>query len=183
MPPISGEYEFFIASGGYGELWLSLDDHPANMEVKCFQPLYEGVGDLQFMDWPEQKSKSILLENERAYYYEAIVMIEANCYDNLAIAWQYPGQELEIIPAWYSRTTKPGWPAICAVDSDCDDGLWSNGDETCNDAKVCQFGTPQTCSDDLLCTDDVCNETTRSCENLTADTCGATWEIWTDIYG
>jgi hypothetical protein len=44
VPPISGEYEFFIASGGYGELWLSLDDHPANMEVKCFQPLYKGVG-------------------------------------------------------------------------------------------------------------------------------------------
>jgi hypothetical protein len=54
-------------------------------------------------------------------------MMEANGHDHLAIAWQYPGQELEIIPGWYSRTTKPGWPAICMVDSDCDDGVWCNG--------------------------------------------------------
>jgi hypothetical protein len=28
--------------------------------------------------------------------------------DHLAIAWQYPGQELEVVPANYSVMTRPG---------------------------------------------------------------------------
>ena len=52
---------------------------------------------------------------------------------NLAIAWQYPGQELEVIPANYSVMTRPGWPVTCAKDSDCDDGVWCNG-------KLCYLG-------------------------------------------
>jgi hypothetical protein len=45
-------------------------------------------------------------------------MKEMSNLDNLAIAWQYPGQGIELIPAW---------PATCLVDSDCVDGLWCNG--------------------------------------------------------
>ena len=45
----------------------------------------------------------------------------------LAIAWNYTGQELEVIPAIHSQTSKPGWPVTCADDSDCDDGVWCNG--------------------------------------------------------
>ncbi len=65
---------------------------------------------------------------------------------------------------------------------------------------VCEFGTQWTCSDGLLCTDDICNESTQSCENPTTDclasgdqcatdqcieslggcqfTCGATLDMW-----
>jgi len=159
-------------------------------------------------------------------------MKEANGYDHLAIAWQYPGQALEVIPAWFSRTTRPGWPAACTVDSDCDDGVWCNGklfchkcfslfvacrtlvdilslktgDEKCDATKkACQYGTQQTCADGLSCTDDICNELTKSCDNPTTScrgsddpcatgqcieslggcqfTCGATWDTWVDIDG
>ena len=70
---------------------------------------------------------------------------------------------------------------------------------------VCQFGAPPSCSDGLLCTDDVCNESTKSCENPTADclasgdpcatdicieslngcqiTCGATLDTWWNVSG
>jgi hypothetical protein len=155
--------------------------------------------------------------------------------DFLAIAWLYPGQELEVIPALHSRTVKPGWPATCANDSDCDDGVWCNGklhyyhqcpfftpqggvqtnvkdkcrvsqsgEEICSD-NVCEFGRRVFCSDGLLCTDDICNESTRSCEYPTTDclslddpcatdqcietlggcqfTCGAILETWTGIVG
>jgi hypothetical protein len=34
-------------------------------------------------------------------------MKEAHGRDNLAVAWQYPGQALEVIPARYSRMTSP----------------------------------------------------------------------------
>ena len=47
--------------------------------------------------------------------------------DYLAIAWEYPGQILEVVPVTHSRTTRPGWPVTCSVDSDCDDGVWCNG--------------------------------------------------------
>jgi hypothetical protein len=48
--------------------------------------------------------------------------------DHLAVAWQYLGQALEVIPARYSRMTRPNtWPATCLEDYDCDDGLWCNG--------------------------------------------------------
>jgi hypothetical protein len=73
LPPMTGEYEFFIASGGNGELRLSFDDHPANKEVKCYQPLYEGVEDLQFMVYAEQKSEPIPLVKGQVYYYEVRV--------------------------------------------------------------------------------------------------------------
>jgi hypothetical protein len=56
-----------------------------------------------------------------------VLMKEEIGQDNLAIAWKYPGQYLEVIPAIYSRNVKPGWPVTCVNDSDCDDGVWCNG--------------------------------------------------------
>ncbi len=45
----------------------------------------------------------------------------------MSIAWEYSDQELEVIPAYYSRITRPAWPATCELDSECDDGVWCNG--------------------------------------------------------
>ncbi|MCZ6649767.1 MAG: hypothetical protein O7D35_03795, partial [Acidobacteria bacterium] len=45
----------------------------------------------------------------------------------------------------------------CAVDPDCDDGLFCNGAETCL-ATVCQPGTPPVVEDGIGCTDDICDE-------------------------
>ena len=55
------------------------------------------------------------------------LMLETSGSDYLAVAWKYPGQDVEVIPAIHSRMAKPGWPATCANDSDCDDGVWCNG--------------------------------------------------------
>ena len=82
--------------------------------------------------------------------------------------------------------------------------LFSSGDETCNNVGVCEFGTQRTCSDGLVCTDDICNDSTQSCENPTTDclasgdqcatdqcieslsgcqfTCGAILDTWS-LYG
>ena len=79
------------------------------------------------------------------------------------------------------------------------------GDETCSAVGMCQVGAIRTCSDGLLCTDDLCNELTDSCENPVTNcsksndpcatdqcieslggcqfSCGATLETWTDIEG
>jgi hypothetical protein len=53
----------------------------------------------------------------------------------------------------------------CSFDSDCDDGLYCNGTEICVNG-TCQSGAPVNCDDGIDCTDDSCNETTDSCENV-----------------
>ncbi|MBU1495467.1 hypothetical protein KKF34_01145, partial [Myxococcota bacterium] len=40
----------------------------------------------------------------------------------------------------------------------CDDGLFCNGVETCNQSSGCQPGIPPVLSDGVACTDDVCDE-------------------------
>ncbi len=54
-------------------------------------------------------------------------------------------------------------------DAACDDGAWCNGSETCNATLDCQGGTAVNCDDGVGCTDDSCNETTDSCDNLAND--------------
>ncbi|KAL3806287.1 hypothetical protein ACHAXA_005787 [Cyclostephanos tholiformis] len=203
VPPVSGDYVFWIAADDMAELWLSTNDYPENGVLICF--LTWKAEPRQWTTYPEQKSEPIPLVGGQAYYFEALMKETSNT-DNLAIAWQYPGQTLEVIPARHSRMTRPNtWPATCLVDSDCDDGLWCNGDESCSDAGVCRFGSHRTCSDGLLCTDDLCNELTDSCENPVANctksrdpcatdqcieslggcqfSCGAILETWADIVG
>ncbi|UCG34061.1 MAG: hypothetical protein JSU68_05380, partial [Phycisphaerales bacterium] len=53
--------------------------------------------------------------------------------------------------------------------TDCDDGLWCNGMETCV-AGTCQPGTPPDCSDGLECTVDSCDEENDLCVNTPDDT-------------
>jgi len=43
----------------------------------------------------------------------------------------------------------------CVADADCDDGLFCNGAETCNNGS-CETGTPPTCDDGSACTIDSC---------------------------
>jgi len=45
----------------------------------------------------------------------------------------------------------------CEADSDCDDGLFCNGVETCDPATGCQSGEPPACDDSLGCTVDTCD--------------------------
>ncbi len=61
----------------------------------------------------------------------------------------------------------------CVSDSDCDDGVFCNGAETCNMATfTCQSGTPVTCNDGLYCNGlETCNEATDSCQAGTAPVC------------
>jgi hypothetical protein len=38
VPPVSGAFRFWIAADNNGELWLSTDDDPTNIDLLCFQP-------------------------------------------------------------------------------------------------------------------------------------------------
>ena len=71
VPPISGDYTFWIASDDNGEFWLSADSDPANKFRVCYQPW---SAQPRNWDWyPEQKSSPISLVAGQAYYYEVRV--------------------------------------------------------------------------------------------------------------
>lgn len=62
----------------------------------------------------------------------------------------------------------------CSSDAECDDGIYCNGQETCDTVtESCQTGTPITCADDgLFCNGvEVCNEATQRCGSA-GDSCG-----------
>jgi hypothetical protein len=65
----------------------------------------------------------------------------------------------------------PVEPQSCTMDSDCDDGIYCNGMETCSDG-LCAKGLPVQCpeSDEVECTDDVCDEGTHTCVMVPNDT-------------
>lgn len=104
VPPVTGDYEFWIATDDNGEFWLSTNAERSNKIRVCHVPGW--AGSRAWTKFPEQKSTLISLVAGQAYYMEAI-MKEGSGGDNLAIAWQYPGQALEVIPASYSVMTKP----------------------------------------------------------------------------
>jgi hypothetical protein len=90
----------------------------------------------------------------------------------------------------------------CTQNSDCNDGIFCNGEEVCNAGTgKCTFGPSVICNDGLACTDDICNEAAGMCE-YPVKTCsepgatgqcsepagceyiyGATLETWTGIGG
>ncbi len=57
-------------------------------------------------------------------------------------------------------------PRECTVDTDCDDGLFCNGEETCGSAGTCEPGTPIDCNDGVGCTLDTCVEELGSCQSV-----------------
>jgi len=68
VPPITGEYVFWIAAKNLSELWLSTDDNPENMIMLC-SPKFPAPRPRGWV-YPSQKSKPITLMADRAYYFE-----------------------------------------------------------------------------------------------------------------
>jgi hypothetical protein len=71
--------------------------------------------------------------------------------------WTYCGWNIDDIEIYAF-----GGEETCTFDSDCNDGLFCNGTETCVDG-TCQAGTPPNCDDGVGCTDDSCDEGTDTC--------------------
>ena len=56
-----------------------------------------------------------------------------------------------------------------ANDTNCDDGDWCNGSETCDAELDCQAGTSPDCSDSVGCTVDTCDEVNDECVHTPSD--------------
>ena len=100
-PPFSGDYTFWLASDDNGELWLSTDEDPANVQRIATVPGWSASR--EWDKFPEQQSVAIRLESGRRYYIEAL-MKEAGGGDNIAVAWQTPFAPRAVIDGAYLST-------------------------------------------------------------------------------
>ncbi len=98
-PPTTGNYTFWISSDDNGELWLSSNLDPANKVLIANVPGWSSSR--EWNKYAEQQSTSIFLEAGRKYYIEALQK-EGGGGDNLAVAWQKPGDStLSVIDGIY----------------------------------------------------------------------------------
>jgi hypothetical protein len=75
VPPITGDYVFWISADDMGELWLSTNDNPENGVLVCFmtwntEPKPWKAEPRQWRTYPEQESEPIPLVGGQAYFFE-----------------------------------------------------------------------------------------------------------------
>ena len=93
-PPKTGEYTFWIASKDWASLYLSPDENPANKVQMAHCP---ETGPRDWLNDERQQAAGVPLTAGRSYYFEVVHKAGVGD-DHLAVAWQPPGGEREIIP-------------------------------------------------------------------------------------
>ncbi len=116
VPPITGEYVFYVASDDQSQLFLSPSEDPAAKELIAQEPIWQSprawIATRRRAGTPNI-SRPIRLESGRRYYIEGL-MKEGIVGDHFAVAWQLPGQTpprngdppipgryLEVSAAWF----------------------------------------------------------------------------------
>src|SRR5258705_7046620 len=93
LPPITGTYFFWISSDDNSQLFLSTDENPGNRVMNA--TVNSWTGSREFTKEANQKSAGISLTMGNRYYIEAL-MKEGTGGDNLAVAWQKPGDPVVV---------------------------------------------------------------------------------------
>ncbi|MEI6608022.1 MAG: PA14 domain-containing protein, partial [Verrucomicrobiota bacterium] len=96
IAPATGQYHFWIAGDGQCRLYLSTDS--TAFQRHQIASVKVGSGEEQWDLDPSQKSVAITLLAGQEYYIEALMKASTGA-DDLALAWDYPGQARQIIPA------------------------------------------------------------------------------------
>ena len=87
VPPLTGNYTFWLASDDNGALFLSMDENPANIRLIASVPGW--TSSREWGKYPQQQSAPIPLTAGRPYYVAAL-MKEGGGGDNLAVRWLLP---------------------------------------------------------------------------------------------
>lgn len=111
VAPDHGRYTFWIAGDNSSELWLSTDDNPANRILLA--SVNNFVAPQNWDAQATQKSVPVALVAGKRYYLE-ILNKEGIGGDHLAIAWQGPGFNRQILPNTYLEhpSSLPGKPNL-----------------------------------------------------------------------
>jgi len=103
-PPKTGAYTFWIAAGDGAEFSLSRDDNPDNKQQIAYA---KRTAPHEWTNHQGQQSSSINLVAGRKYYVEVLQKQGVETEDHLAVAWQGPGREREVIPGEFLSPLKP----------------------------------------------------------------------------
>ncbi|MGB2863785.1 MAG: hypothetical protein WBC05_10710 [Sedimentisphaerales bacterium] len=99
--PLTGNYTFWFSSADEGELWLSTDDDPANVQLLASEPVWGSY------DTFSRKSDPVPLIGGERYYIMAIWK-EGPDWDHCQAAWRGSGiSEQQIIQGSYLSPYKP----------------------------------------------------------------------------
>jgi hypothetical protein len=93
LPPISGDYTFWVACGGQAQLFLSSDRKPENRQPIAWS---QTAGPREWDHIRSQQSAAVNLRAGHDYYIE-VLQKSAHATDNLAVAWQGPDRTREVI--------------------------------------------------------------------------------------
>jgi PKD repeat protein len=93
--PETGNYNFWIASDDFSELWLSTDENPANKVLIAW--VYGWTSSREWTKMGTQQSGVISLQAGRRYYVEALQK-EGIGGDNLAVGWRLPSSASNAAP-------------------------------------------------------------------------------------
>lgn len=118
-PPVTGNYVFSIAGDDNVSLRIATDEHSYNARIIAYHTGW--TARRQWNKYSTQRSSSIPLVAGRRYYIEANVK-EGAADDNLAVAWNLPGQHQQapqVIPGTYLSPLGSSSASTCTCPSDC----------------------------------------------------------------
>jgi len=126
VAPVTGEYTFWVASDDMGELYLSTDNDPANINRIAYVQYW--TSPRKWDRYASQRSAKISLVAGKTYYLEGRHK-EGGGGDNFAVAWAIPGED-ENVPVIIEDQYFAKYPVMaCETDADCGNWCMQN---TCN---------------------------------------------------
>lgn len=102
--PVSGSYTFWIAADDAADLYLSPDDRPEARQLIARVPGY--TLPREWTKFAEQESVAVRLEAGQRCFIEVLHKEQAGG-DHVAVAWQLPGGEAEVIAGAYLSPVQP----------------------------------------------------------------------------
>jgi hypothetical protein len=105
-PPITGDYEFWLAGATDARLFMSPNENPADKV-----PIAVTVDNSRKLDQPRFRGSSswappVPLVAGHRYYIEALLFIEKD-EGHLSVAWKHPGASRELLAGEYLSPVKP----------------------------------------------------------------------------
>ena len=95
LPPVGGNYTFWLAAEHSAELWLSTDDSPAQRTRIAW--LDTPSAPLSFSEQPSQRSALVALDCGQRYYLEVLMKADQPS-GHLSVSWQVPGMHWDSLP-------------------------------------------------------------------------------------
>ncbi len=113
VPPVSGDYTFWIAGDDACELWLSSDESESNRVRMAYSDWW--TNPYEWDKHASQQSVPVSLEAGKSYFID-VLHKEGYSGDHVSVAWATDGMPLRLIDGAYLKHARPVAP-VAADDS------------------------------------------------------------------